>query len=77
MRCAAHRAVSLRAARESIVLLKNTDGLLPLAPTVRRIAVIGPNADDVPALLGDYTPGRPAPPSPPSSPPCAPTHRTA
>ncbi len=62
VRCAAHRAVSLRAARESIVLLKNTDGLLPLAPSVRRIAVIGPNADDVPDLLGDYTPWPPGAP---------------
>jgi beta-glucosidase len=35
------------------VLLKN-DGVLPLSPTVRRIAVIGPSANDPVALLGNY-----------------------
>ncbi|HTO01547.1 MAG TPA: beta-glucosidase [Microthrixaceae bacterium] len=52
---AAHRTVLRRAAQEAIVLLRNepVDGapLLPLSPTVRRVAVIGPNAD-VPAALG-------------------------
>lgn len=37
------------------VLLKN-DGLLPLAQTPARIAVIGPNGDDVDSMLGDYVP---------------------
>ncbi|SNT56118.1 beta-glucosidase [Asanoa hainanensis] len=37
------------------VLLRN-DGLLPLAATPRRVAVLGPNADDLSALLGDYVP---------------------
>ena len=36
-----------------MVLLKN-DGLLPLKPTVKRIAVVGPLADQVPVLLGNY-----------------------
>ncbi len=58
--CAEHRALALRAARESIVLLKN-DGVLPLADSVRSIAVIGPNAADVPVLLGNYN-GTPAQP---------------
>jgi len=49
----AHRALALRAARESMVLLKN-DGLLPLKKTVKRIAVVGPLADQVPVLLGNY-----------------------
>ena len=49
----AHRALALRAARESMVLLKN-NGLLPLQKTVKRIAVIGPLADQVPVLLGNY-----------------------
>jgi beta-glucosidase len=49
-----HRALALRAARESIVLLKNTGGLLPLSKGIQRIAVIGPNADDPLVLLGNY-----------------------
>ena len=48
-----HRVLALRAARESIVLLKN-DGLLPLARELKSIAVIGPDADDLAALLGNY-----------------------
>jgi beta-glucosidase len=43
--CAANGAVSLEAAREGIVLLKNTEGLLPLAKTAGSIAVIGGHAD--------------------------------
>ena len=53
-----HRALALQAARESIVLLKN-DGLLPLSKEISSIAVIGPNADDLMTLLGNYN-GTPA-----------------
>ncbi len=56
--CPAHRELALQAARESIVLLKN-DGLLPLAKEIGSIAVIGPNADDLMTLLGNYN-GTPA-----------------
>jgi beta-glucosidase len=49
-----HRALALQAARESIVLLKNEGALLPLPKDLGAIAVIGPNADDLPALLGNY-----------------------
>jgi beta-glucosidase len=53
------RAESKQAAYElaakSLVLLKNEGGLLPLKPDVNRIAVIGPNADSMRNLLGDYT----------------------
>lgn len=49
-----HRAVALTLARESVTLLKN-DGVLPLDPGVRKIAVIGPNADDIRAQYGDWT----------------------
>jgi beta-glucosidase len=49
-----HRQLALRAARESIVLLKNEGGLLPLPKDLGTIAVIGPNADDVEVLLGNY-----------------------
>lgn len=69
--CAEHRALNLEIARASLVLLKN-DGLLPLAAggepsegagagegqsAPRRIAVIGPNADDPIAQLGDWSLG--------------------
>ena len=50
----AHRALALEAARKSIVLLKNANNVLPLGRSVRRIAVIGPAADDGEALLGNY-----------------------
>ncbi len=49
-----HRGLALDAARKSIVLLKNEGGLLPFSPSLRTIAVIGPNADDVETLLGNY-----------------------
>ena len=58
--CPEHQALALKAARESIVLLKN-DGVLPLKKTIKRILVMGPNADSVPMLLGNYngTPSHP------------------
>src|SRR6267143_4775847 len=43
---AEHQRVALRAARESIVLLKNDKNVLPLRKQLKSIAVIGPNADD-------------------------------
>jgi beta-glucosidase len=49
----AHRQLALRAARESIVLLKN-NGVLPLKASVKTIAVIGPNAESIPAIEGNY-----------------------
>jgi beta-glucosidase len=54
-----HRALALQAARESIVLLKNEGDLLPLRKDLTSIAVIGPNADDLQVLLGNYN-GTPA-----------------
>jgi len=54
-----HQALALQAARESIVLLKNEGGLLPLSKDLGSIAVVGPNADDLAALLGNYN-GTPA-----------------
>ncbi|HAF12152.1 MAG TPA: glycosyl hydrolase [Blastocatellia bacterium] len=41
-----HQQVALRAAHESIVLLKNEKDILPLSKEINSIAVIGPNADD-------------------------------
>ena len=50
----AHRALAEKVARESLVLLRNQDGLLPLSTDIASIAVIGPNADQAAALLGNY-----------------------
>ena len=47
--------VNLQLARESIVMLKNEDNLLPIDKNIRSIAVIGPNADNLCNQLGDYT----------------------
>ncbi len=49
-----HRALALKMAQESIVLLKNASGYLPLGKTLKKIAVVGPNADDPVVLLGNY-----------------------
>lgn len=51
----AHRAVALDVARQSVTLLENRNATLPLDPKKTRIAVIGPNADNVYNQLGDYT----------------------
>jgi beta-glucosidase len=56
-----HRQLALRAARESMVLLKNQDGILPLKSNVKTIAVIGPNAESLDALEGNYN-GEPSHP---------------
>ncbi len=50
---AAHRALALKAAQESMVLLKN-DGLLPLAEGGKKILVVGPLAESVQVLHGNY-----------------------
>ena len=49
-----HKEVAHRAALESIVLLTNKEGILPLSKATKTIAVIGPGADDL--QPGDYTP---------------------
>lgn len=51
-----HKAVSLRAALESIVLLKNDSAFLPLSKSLKKIAVIGPNADETTNLICRYGP---------------------
>ena len=50
-----HRALSLKMAQESIVLLQNKDDVLPLDPKAR-IALVGPNANDREMLWGNYNP---------------------
>ncbi len=59
--CAEHRELAREAARKSIVLLKNEGNILPLSRRIRTLAVIGPNANDVEVLLGNYN-GTPADP---------------
>jgi beta-glucosidase len=50
----AHRDLARKAAQESIVLLKNRGGVLPLRKDLGTIAVIGPDADNREMLLGNY-----------------------
>ncbi len=54
---AQHRALARKLANESMVLLKN-DGILPIKPEIKKIAVVGPLADQTRVLLGNYA-GRP------------------
>lgn len=49
------RALAREIAQKSIVLLKNDQNLLPLSKSIASIAIIGPNADNVRNLFGDYT----------------------
>ena len=51
---APHRELALKMARESMVLLKN-DGVLPLAPSVKKILVVGPLAEQTAVLHGNYS----------------------
>ena len=53
--CQEHMDLAFEAACQSIVLLKNDDALLPLDGGLGAIAVIGPNADDEAAQIGDWT----------------------
>ncbi len=56
-----HRQLSLQAARESIVLLKNQDKVLPLKSDMAHIAVVGPTAELVQSLQGNYNGPPPSP----------------
>ena len=60
----AHRELALQAARESIVLLKNRNNTLPLKASIRKIAVVGPTADLLEAIEGNYNGTAPDPVSP-------------
>lgn len=50
----AHRAHALKMAQQSIVLLKNENNILPLKKTIKKIAVLGPNANNQISVLGNY-----------------------
>lgn len=54
LRCASHRETNLQMARESLILLSNPKKILPLK-NIRKIALIGPNADNICNQMGDYT----------------------
>lgn len=49
-----HKAHALKMAQQSIVLLKNDNGTLPLKKNLKKIVVLGPNADNKTAILGNY-----------------------
>ena len=51
----AHSVLARKAAQESIILLKNENHLLPLSKNIKTIAVIGPNADNIMSLWGNYS----------------------
>lgn len=51
---AEHREHALKMARQSIVLLKNENNTLPLKKTLKKIVVLGPNADNSISILGNY-----------------------
>lgn len=58
IQCQDHQDANLDAARKSLVLLQNRDGFLPIArDQFKRVAVIGPNADDSIEHLGDWALG--------------------
>jgi beta-glucosidase len=50
----AHRRLARTAAARAVVLLENRNGALPLGPSAKRIAVVGPTADDEEVLLANY-----------------------
>ena len=50
-----HINLARRVAQESIILLKNEGNILPLNKSIKKVAVIGPNADNIYNQLGDYT----------------------
>jgi len=50
-----HKDLALKMTRESIVLLKNENNTLPLSKKLKKVAVIGPNADNQVSVLGNYS----------------------
>ena len=49
-----HRKLALKMAQQSMTLLQNKNNILPLSKSIKRLAVIGPNADDEEMLWGNY-----------------------
>ncbi len=52
--CENHRRLAYQTAVESVILLKNKDGILPIKPSTKKIFVTGPNATSTEVLLGNY-----------------------
>ena len=52
--CEKHNDLATQAARESMVLLENKGNVLPLSKSIKTIAIVGPNADDIELLNGNY-----------------------
>ena len=52
--CEAHRQLAYQAATETVVLLKNKNGILPIKPSTKKIFVTGPTATSLEILLGNY-----------------------
>ncbi len=61
LECNAHRQHALKMAQQSIVLLKNENNTLPLSKNLKKIVVLGPNADNRVSILGNYN-GTPSDP---------------
>jgi beta-glucosidase len=51
---AEHRQLALSMSRETMTLLQNKNNILPLSKSIKKVAVIGPNADNKPMLWGNY-----------------------
>jgi beta-glucosidase len=49
-----HKKLALQMAQESMTLLQNKNNILPLSNSIKKIALIGPNADDEPMMWGNY-----------------------
>lgn len=49
-----HKDLTLNMARQTMTLLQNNGNVLPLSKSIRKVAIIGPNADDKPMLWGNY-----------------------
>lgn len=53
--CQAHKKINLDLTRKAMVMLENKNNILPLNKAVKKLAVIGPNADDIKSQYGDWT----------------------
>jgi beta-glucosidase len=53
--CSEHLEIDINLTRECITLLENRNNTLPLGTGIKKLAVIGPNADDIQAQFGDWT----------------------